>query len=68
MTQPPCGETFKAAFSCFVYSKEEPKGADCVELFREMQSCFQQHPEIYGKELGEDNESNEEHKKEESSS
>ncbi|KAH9276979.1 mitochondrial intermembrane space import and assembly protein 40 [Batrachochytrium salamandrivorans] len=29
MTQPPCGETFKAAFSCFVYSKEDPKGIDC---------------------------------------
>jgi intermembrane space import and assembly protein 40 len=54
MTQPPCGETFKAAFSCFVYSKEEPKGADCVELFREMQDCFQKYPEIYGSEIDDD--------------
>jgi intermembrane space import and assembly protein 40 len=56
MTQPPCGETFKAAFSCFVYSKEEPKGADCVELFRDMQDCFRQHPDIYGQELSSDEE------------
>jgi hypothetical protein len=57
MTQPPCGETFKAAFSCFVYSKEEPKGADCVELFRDMQDCFKQHPDIYGQELSSDGDS-----------
>jgi intermembrane space import and assembly protein 40 len=48
MMQPPCGEKFKAAFSCFVYSKEEPKGKECVEAFRSMQSCFNEHPEIYG--------------------
>ncbi|KAL2918851.1 Oxidoreductase [Polyrhizophydium stewartii] len=48
MTQPPCGDVFKEAFSCFVYSKEEPKGMDCVEQFRAMQSCFREHPEIYG--------------------
>ncbi|KAJ3038476.1 Oxidoreductase [Rhizophlyctis rosea] len=54
MTQPPCGETFKAAFSCFVYSTQEPKGVDCIEQFRLMQECFRQHPDIYGEELGED--------------
>ncbi|KAJ2626211.1 Oxidoreductase, partial [Coemansia sp. RSA 1290] len=26
-----CGEEFKAAFSCFVYSEEEPKGMDCID-------------------------------------
>lgn len=51
MVQPPCGDKFKAAFSCFVYSTEEPKGLDCIEQFREMQKCFQQYPEIYGEEL-----------------
>jgi CHCH domain len=51
MVKEPCGEKFKEAFSCFVYSKEEVKGSDCVEQFRAMQSCFQQHPEIYGQEL-----------------
>lgn len=48
MVQPPCGEKFKEAFSCFVYSKEEPKGSDCIDMFREMQTCFQAHPEVYG--------------------
>ncbi|KAI5288010.1 Oxidoreductase [Ascosphaera aggregata] len=51
MAQGPCGEEFKAAFSCFVYSKEEPKGMDCIEKFKGMQDCFRQHPEIYGSEL-----------------
>ncbi len=48
MTKPPCGEFFKEAFSCFVYSQTEPKGADCIEQFRRMQGCFEEHPEIYG--------------------
>jgi intermembrane space import and assembly protein 40 len=34
MATGPCGEEFKAAFSCFVYSKEEPKGVDCIEKFK----------------------------------
>ena len=34
MADGPCGEEFKAAFSCFVYSKEEPKGMDCIEKFQ----------------------------------
>ncbi|RKO84934.1 hypothetical protein BDK51DRAFT_11812, partial [Blyttiomyces helicus] len=54
MVQPPCGDAFKAAFSCFVYSTEEPKGVDCIEQFRAMQACFKEHPEIYGEELGAD--------------
>lgn len=28
MAYGPCGEEFRAAFSCFVFSKEEPKGVD----------------------------------------
>lgn len=54
MAQGPCGEEFKAAFSCFVHSKEEPKGVECIEKFKNMQECFRQHPDIYGAELGED--------------
>lgn len=46
-----CGEQFRAAFSCFVYSKEEPKGVDCIENFKAMQDCFREHPDIYGAEL-----------------
>ena len=34
MAHGPCGEQFKTAFSCFVYSKEEPKGIDCIENFK----------------------------------
>ncbi|GKT85987.1 mitochondrial intermembrane space import and assembly protein 40 [Colletotrichum tofieldiae] len=34
MADGPCGEEFKAAFSCFVYSTEEPKGIDCIEKFQ----------------------------------
>ncbi|KAI1134697.1 hypothetical protein F5Y05DRAFT_397056 [Hypoxylon sp. FL0543] len=51
MAHGPCGEEFKAAFSCFVYSKEEPKGMDCIDKFQHMQDCFRQHPEVYGDEL-----------------
>ncbi|RPB11778.1 hypothetical protein P167DRAFT_546077 [Morchella conica CCBAS932] len=41
MAHGPCGEEFKAAFSCFVFSTEEPKGVDCVDRFKGMQACFQ---------------------------
>jgi intermembrane space import and assembly protein 40 len=34
MAHGPCGEEFKAAFSCFVYSQEEPKGMDCIDKFK----------------------------------
>jgi intermembrane space import and assembly protein 40 len=34
MADGPCGEQFKAAFSCFVHSTEEPKGMDCIEKFK----------------------------------
>jgi intermembrane space import and assembly protein 40 len=34
MANGPCGEEFKAAFSCFVYSQEEPKGMDCIDKFK----------------------------------
>ncbi|EMC96367.1 hypothetical protein BAUCODRAFT_107940 [Baudoinia panamericana UAMH 10762] len=51
MATGPCGEQFKAAFSCFVYSKDEPKGVDCIEHFKTMQNCFRDHPDVYGAEL-----------------
>jgi intermembrane space import and assembly protein 40 len=34
MAHGPCGENFRAAFSCFVYSKDEPKGVDCIDKFK----------------------------------
>ncbi|KAF1926971.1 uncharacterized protein M421DRAFT_422204 [Didymella exigua CBS 183.55] len=54
MATGPCGDEFKAAFSCFVFSKEEPKGVDCIEKFKDMQGCFRQYPEIYGSEIDND--------------
>ncbi|KAI4621892.1 hypothetical protein J4E80_004266 [Alternaria sp. BMP 0032] len=54
MAHGPCGEQFKAAFSCFVYSTEEPKGMDCIDKFKDMQNCFREYPEVYGSELDSD--------------
>lgn len=54
MAHGPCGEEFRAAFSCFVYSKEEPKGVDCIDKFKGMQDCFRAHPDVYGSELEDD--------------
>ncbi|KAH8914476.1 hypothetical protein BT69DRAFT_1059338 [Atractiella rhizophila] len=47
MAHGPCGEQFKTAFSCFVYSDKEPKGMECVEAFTAMQDCFRAHPDVY---------------------
>lgn len=54
MAHGPCGEEFKAAFSCFVYSTEEVKGMDCIDKFKGMQECFRKYPEVYGAELEDD--------------
>ncbi|KAJ1868270.1 Oxidoreductase [Coemansia sp. RSA 1722] len=54
MAQGTCGEQFKTAFSCFVYSEEEPKGMDCIDAFKAMQECFRDHPEEYAAELADD--------------
>lgn len=51
MAHGPCGNEFKDAFSCFVYSEEEPKGIECVGKFKAMQDCFRLHPEVYKEEL-----------------
>jgi intermembrane space import and assembly protein 40 len=59
MAHGPCGEDFKAAFSCFVFSKEEPKGMDCIDNFKKMQDCFREHPDVYAGELADDEESGE---------
>ncbi|WFC99058.1 hypothetical protein MYAM1_001794 [Malassezia yamatoensis] len=55
MAQGPCGEQFKKAFSCFIFSEQEPKGIDCVDHFKEMQNCFREHPEVYAEEIEADN-------------
>ena len=51
-----CGDQFRAAFSCFVFSKEDPKGMDCIEHFKTMQGCFRDHPDEYGGELEDEEE------------
>ncbi|PKY05029.1 intermembrane space protein [Aspergillus campestris IBT 28561] len=56
MAHGPCGEEFKAAFSCFVYSQEDPKGIECIDKFKGMQDCFRAHPDVYGAELEDDDE------------
>ncbi|KAL5041820.1 hypothetical protein BDW71DRAFT_191165 [Aspergillus fruticulosus] len=56
MAYGPCGEEFRAAFSCFVYSEEEPKGMDCIDKFKAMQDCFRAHPDVYGAELDDEEE------------
>ncbi|KAG0195692.1 Oxidoreductase [Mortierella sp. GBA30] len=59
MAQPPCGDAFKEAFSCFVYSTAEPKGVDCVEKFKAMQDCFRANPEVYADQLDDDEDEDE---------
>ncbi|KAJ2551638.1 Oxidoreductase [Coemansia sp. RSA 1933] len=55
-----CGEEFKAAFSCFVFSEQEPKGMDCIDAFKAMQNCFRAHPEEYAREIEEEDSVDEE--------
>ncbi|XP_049588805.1 mitochondrial intermembrane space import and assembly protein 40 [Syngnathus scovelli] len=50
MASGPCGAQFKEAFSCFHYSKEEVKGSECIDHFRNMQECMQRYPELYPQE------------------
>lgn len=47
MATGPCGLEFREAFSCFHYSTAEPKGSDCYEAFKTMQSCMVQYPALY---------------------
>lgn len=54
MAHGPCGEEFKEAFACFVYSKEEIKGSECIPKFSAMQNCFRKYPEVYADFQGDD--------------
>lgn len=54
MASGPCGSQFKEAFSCFHYSKEEVKGSECIDHFRNMQECMQRYPELYPQEEDKD--------------
>lgn len=48
MATGPCGVEFREAFSCFHYSTSEPKGSDCYETFKLMQTCMSDYPALYG--------------------
>ena len=48
MATGPCGVEFREAFSCFHYSTAEPKGSDCYEAFKIMQTCMSEYPALYG--------------------
>ncbi|KAH8246962.1 hypothetical protein KR032_005514 [Drosophila birchii] len=54
MATGPCGVDFREAFSCFQYSKADPKGSDCYEAFTKMRDCFQMYPTVYNKSGGAD--------------
>lgn len=47
MATGPCGLEFREAFSCFHFSTAEPKGSDCYEAFKTMQTCMSQYPALY---------------------
>lgn len=64
MAHGPCGEEFKEAFACFVYSEADPKGIDCVEKFQKMQDCFRKYPEHYAEQLKDEKEITEQLEKE----
>lgn len=56
MATGPCGVEFREAFSCFHYSTEDPKGGDCFGKFKTMQTCMQQYPTLYNKDVADDDE------------
>ncbi|KAI0915797.1 hypothetical protein AcV5_003619 [Taiwanofungus camphoratus] len=60
MAHGPCGMQFREAFSCFVFSEKEPKGIECIEKFKAMQDCFREHPDVYGEDIMNDDEDDDE--------
>ena len=42
-------DALQGAFSCFVNSREDERGSDCMEQFKELHKCFDSHPEIFAK-------------------
>ncbi|CAN8065124.1 unnamed protein product [Agarophyton chilense] len=47
MKEGSCGDSFIDAYKCFLQSETEPKGMDCMDQFKTMQSCLAEHPEEY---------------------
>lgn len=54
-----CGEQFVGSFSCFIKSKEEEKGVDCVTFFKDLQQCMASHPEAFQEFFAEEEEEGE---------
>ncbi|KAK4536820.1 hypothetical protein CDCA_CDCA09G2845 [Cyanidium caldarium] len=42
-----CGGAFVAAYRCFLESETDPKGADCIDFFQQMQDCMVAHADEY---------------------
>ena len=49
MKEGPCGDTFVAAYRCFLESKAEERGSDCLDQFQGMQACFVENADYYEK-------------------
>ena len=49
MKEGPCGDAFVVAYRCFLESKAEERGSDCLEQFQGMQACFVEHADYYEK-------------------
>lgn len=47
----PCGTQFSDAFVCFMKSTAEEKGSDCVNPFVALQSCVQENPDAFSKDI-----------------
>ena len=49
MKEGPRGDTFVVAYRCFLESKAEERGSDCLDQFQKMQACFVEHADYYEK-------------------
>eukprot|EP00184_Porphyridium_aerugineum_P003166 CAMPEP_0184696508 /NCGR_PEP_ID=MMETSP0313-20130426/3772_1 /TAXON_ID=2792 /ORGANISM="Porphyridium aerugineum, Strain SAG 1380-2" /LENGTH=194 /DNA_ID=CAMNT_0027155139 /DNA_START=185 /DNA_END=769 /DNA_ORIENTATION=+ len=47
MKEGTCGDSFIAAYRCFLESETEPKGMNCMAQFQVMQECMLSHPDEY---------------------
>uniref|UniRef100_A0A915JAU4 CHCH domain-containing protein n=1 Tax=Romanomermis culicivorax TaxID=13658 RepID=A0A915JAU4_ROMCU len=46
MVAGPCGYEFRQAFGCFHYSREESKGSNCIDQFKDMHDCMAKYPSL----------------------
>eukprot|EP00298_Acanthocystis_sp_HF-20_P002055 c12524_g1_i2.p1 GENE.c12524_g1_i2~~c12524_g1_i2.p1 ORF type:complete len:105 (+),score=34.77 c12524_g1_i2:35-349(+) len=54
MKNSPCSTQFMTSFECFIRSTNEVKGEECVEMFSNMQKCFEENKEHYDKMFSEE--------------